>query len=83
MQTKLTLTMDRDAIQQAKHFAKEHHTSLSSMVQGFFMGITREESEDLRLTGVVHELAGSFKDCSAPEDLKAFKRDRLSEKYGL
>ena len=83
MQTKLTLTLEGDAIQQAKGYARKHHTSLSKMVQSFFMGITRDEPEDLRLTGVVHELAGFFKDCRAPDDLKAFKSDRLSKKHQL
>lgn len=83
MQTKLTLTMDKDAIEKAKRFAKNHHTSLSSMVQEFFVGITRQETEEIRLTGVIHELAGSFRDCTAPENLKAFKRDRLSKKHQL
>jgi hypothetical protein len=81
MQTKLTLTLRDDAIQQAKRYAKTHHTSLSRLVQSFFSGIAREESESVHLTGTVHELAGSFRDFRAPDDLKAFKRDRLSKKH--
>jgi hypothetical protein len=81
MQTKLTLTLDGDVIRQAKHYAKDHHTSLSRMVQSFFMGIAREGSE-IQLSGVAHELSGVLRDTDLP-DLKKFKKQRLSRKYGI
>lgn len=36
MKTKLTLTIDRAVIAQAKKFARRHHTSLSELVEGQF-----------------------------------------------
>jgi len=74
MQTKLTLTMDQFAIEDAKHYAKEHHTSLSRMVQTFFSGLMKTETGGIELTGVLRELSGVLRD----EDLGNVKSDKQS-----
>ncbi len=61
MQMKLTLTMDQFAIEDAKHYTKEHHTSLSRMVQTFFSGLMKTEPGGFELSGVLRELSGVFK----------------------
>ena len=80
MQTKLTLTLEDEAIQLAKHYAKDHQTSLSKMVQSFFLAITAPEKQS-RLTGIAHELSGVLKGADLL-DVKAAKKARLMEKYG-
>ncbi len=62
MRTKLTLKIDNSVIESAKLFAKAHNTSLSKLAESFFKTISREETSQKRVTGVVGELAGLLKD---------------------
>ena len=80
MQTKLTLTMDRLAIEGAKYYAKEHHTSLSRMVQTFFSGLTKTETGGVDLSGVLRELSGVLKDENV-KDVKIDKQNRLVRRF--
>jgi len=80
MNTKLTLKIDNSVIESAKLFAKAHNTSLSKLVESFFKRITRKETTQKRVTGVVGELAGLLKD----KDVVAGKSDYidyLEDKY--
>lgn len=80
MNTKLTLKMDDSVIESAKLFARAHHTSLSKLAETYFKTITREETPQKRVTGVVGELAGLLK----AKDVSSSKGDYidyLEKKY--
>ncbi len=40
MKTKLTLSLDRDIIEQAKVFARSQHQSLSKLIEGYLRQVT-------------------------------------------
>ncbi len=58
MNTKLTLSLDSFIIQKVKKYAKQHHVSLSRMVQNYFQSLVRERSNKFKLTPIVKELSG-------------------------
>ena len=43
MKTKLTLTLDKEVIKEAKAYAKDHGQSLSKIVENYFKDITKKE----------------------------------------
>jgi hypothetical protein len=58
MNSKLTLKLDSDVIERAKAYAERQGVSLSRMVEGYFLGLTQGEKEEVRPRGIVAELAG-------------------------
>jgi hypothetical protein len=80
MNTKLTLKMDDSVIEEAKLFARSHHTSLSKLTETYFKTITSKSAPRKRVPGVVGELAGLLKN----KEVVSSKRDYidyLEEKY--
>jgi hypothetical protein len=82
MQTaKLTLKLDKDVIEQTKAFARAHSTSLSQLVEKFFRSLYGDEAtSQVRLTGVVGELAGILDGVKAEADGEQYA-DYLARKY--
>ena len=75
MKAKLTLTIEKDVIAEAKEYAKQKGLSLSEMVENYFVLITRTSKTGVvELTSTVKSLKGSF---NAPEDFNY--KDVLSE----
>ncbi len=80
MNTKLTLTMDKTVIEQAKEFAKDQGQSLSSLVENYFKLVSRSYKQEVEFGKVteekpsfIRELSGSLK---APENYDYdYKRD--------
>jgi Family of unknown function (DUF6364) len=59
MDAKLTLKLDKEAIEQAKRYAERRGLSLSRVVERYFLRLGEtEEPPREKLTGVVAELAG-------------------------
>jgi hypothetical protein len=81
MNTKLTLTIEEDVINNAKKYAKGKGRSLSNLIENYLRAITKENvSEEIELTPIVKSLKGSF---TAPKDFDYKKEltDKLSKKY--
>lgn len=81
MNTKLTLKLDKDIIEQAKLYAKEKHTSLSVLVANYFKTLAENKYEaEIELSPIVQELSGIIE---LPEDynLKEDYTDYLIKKY--
>lgn len=82
MNTKLTLTIEKEIIQRAKEYAKDRNRSLSDIIENYLKILTKEEKVKSlkKLNPVVKSLKGSFK---MPEnmDYKKELRNRLEEKY--
>jgi len=82
MNTKLTLTIEREIIERAKIYAKEKNRSLSDIIENYLKILTKEEQKQKRkeLSPVVKSLKGSFK-MPKNMDYKKELKNRLEEKY--
>ena len=81
MNTKLTLTLEKDVIAEAKEYAKEKGISLSEMVENYFVLLTRaSQSAEMELSSTVKSLKGAF---TAPDDFdyKSVLREQIAKKH--
>lgn len=83
MQTKLTLTVDQDVIQNAKDYAKKHERSLSNIVEEYLKSLSSIKSRNKKTTysKIVKELKGSVKDPNRNKSYKELLQDALIEKH--
>jgi hypothetical protein len=58
MNTKLTLSLDKNVIERAKLYAKEHEVSVSFLVENYLLKITSDYKEDKTTGSIVSELSG-------------------------
>ncbi|MDQ6962633.1 MAG: DUF6364 family protein [Mariprofundaceae bacterium] len=63
MATKLTLSLDEQTIEQAKIWAKQHQTSLSALVEGYFESLISKSqgTTPSSLAPKTSSLSGMFK----------------------
>lgn len=82
MNTKLTLTIERDIIERAKSYAKDKNRSLSDIIENYLKILTEKEkkNDDQKLNPIVESLKGSFK-MPKNMDYKKELKNRLEEKY--
>ncbi|WP_396596253.1 DUF6364 family protein [Dokdonia sp. R86516] len=82
MNTKLTLTIEKEIIERAKNYAKEKNRSLSDIIENYLKTLTKEErkNKSKKLNPAVESLRGSFK---MPKDMDYKKelKNRLEKKY--
>lgn len=82
MNTKLTLTIEREIIERAKNYAKGKNRSLSDIIETYLKILTKEENNNQikKLNPAVESLKGSFK---MPKDIDYKKelKNRLEKKY--
>ena len=81
MNTKLTLTLEKDVIAEAKEYAKQNGISLSEMVENYFVLLTKaSKSGETELSSTVRSLKGSF---NAPDnfDYKTVLREEIMKKH--
>jgi len=79
MDTKLTLKLDSEIIEQAKSYARKKNTSLSQLIENY-LGFLIEPKDDKPVTPLVKSLSGVI---DLPKDFdykKAYKK-HLSVKY--
>jgi hypothetical protein len=84
MNTKLTLTIEKEVIETAKEYAKEKGQSLSEMVENYFKLITvkRSKIKPKQLSPKVRKLRGIIK-TNENIDYKKIVTEELSKKYGV
>ena len=84
MNTKLTLTIEKEVIEVAKEYAKEKGQSLSEMVENYFKLVTvnRSKTKEKRLSPKVRKLKGIIK-TDENIDYKQILTEELSKKYGV
>lgn len=82
MNTKLTLTIEKEIIEKAKAYAKEKNRSLSDIIENYLKTLTAKEDKTRSkpLSPIVKSLKGSFK-TNKTMDYKKELRNRLEEKY--
>lgn len=84
MNTKLTLTIEKEVIEIAKKYAKEKGMSLSEMVENYFKYLTvnRVMKKEKNLSANVKKLRGIIK-IDDDFDYKQTLTEELSKKYGI
>lgn len=84
MNTKLTLTIEKEVIEIAKEYAKEKGQSLSEMVENYFKFVThkRMKIKEKQLSPKVRKLRGIIK-ADDNFDYKQVLTEELSKKYGV
>lgn len=81
MNTKLTLSLNKDIIHQAKIYAKEHNISLSFLIENFLQKIIAEyKTNDSSKGSIVNELSGIIT-LNSNIDFKDDYTDYLTKKY--
>ncbi|KYG85561.1 hypothetical protein AWW67_14390 [Roseivirga seohaensis] len=84
MSTKLTLTLDKEVIEQAKKYAADKGKSLSEMVENYFKYITGSKAEDGKeqLSPRVKKLRGVLK-VDSDFNYKDVLNEARNTKHGL
>jgi hypothetical protein len=84
MNTKLTLTIEKEVIEIAKKYAKEKGQSLSELVENYFKFVTvkRMKIKEKQLSPKVRKLRGIIKS-NQTIDYKQILTEELSKKYGV
>ena len=58
MNTKLTLNLDKEIIEEAKTYAKSHRVSLSKLIENYLNSITRKSKKKSTVSVLVESLTG-------------------------
>ena len=81
METKLTLSLKKNAIENAKQYAKSHHTSVSRLVEQFFETMVNKERMELNELGDITRRLMSGPAFGGSLSAKELLKNALSEKY--
>lgn len=84
MNTKLTLTIEKEVIEIAKKYAKEKGQSLSELVENYFkfVAVERIQINEKQLSPKVQKLRGIIK-ANDNLEYKQILTEELSKKYGV
>lgn len=81
MDTKLTLKLDQEIIEKAKHYASEKKISLSRIVENYLNSLTSDkENNDIQISPFVKSLSSGI-EIPADYDYKKDRVDYLEQKY--
>ncbi|MEN8138627.1 MAG: DUF6364 family protein [Bacteroidota bacterium] len=80
MDTKLTLSVDKEIIEKAKEYAKSQKVSLSKIIESYLSALTSHRSKEIEITPFVESLSGVIK-LDKNFDYKKDYTDFLIEKY--
>lgn len=80
MNAKLTLSLDRDIIAQAKEIASTQHKSLSKLIEGYLRQVTGSNDVSNQTTPLVAKLSGVI-DAQKLGDHKSDYGNFLTDKY--
>lgn len=80
MDKKLTLSLDKNIIENAKKYAKSNNISLSKLIESYLKTLTKRNKSESDITPLVESLSGVI---SLDEnfDVKDAYTDYLIEKY--
>ena len=80
MQTKLTITLEKSIIEQAKTYAKEKGRSLSELIENYLKVVLEDNQKDIKISASVKKLQGSIK-LPGDFDYKKELAKSISQKY--
>jgi len=79
MNTKLTLNIDQNVIEEAKFYAKSNSVSLSKLIENYLFALTKQNTEKSKVSSLVESLTGVIS--LESNDYKKEYSDYLSKKY--
>ena len=81
MDTKLTLKLNQEIIQKAKHYASEKKISLSRIIENYLNSLTSDKSDDdIQISSFVRSLSSGI-NIPADYDYKKDRAEYLEQKY--
>lgn len=81
MNTKLTLKLDQEIIEKAKHYASERKLSLSRIIENYLNSLTSDQTNnDIEISPFVKSLSSGIS-IPADYDYKKERADYLDQKY--
>jgi hypothetical protein len=82
MNTKLTLSLEKEVIEKAKSYAKQTGRSLSELVEAYFENLTSKSEKEDDIHPKVKKLIGRI---TLPDDFdeNKAKDEYFKEKYGI
>ena len=81
MDTKLTLKLNQEIIERAKHYASEKKLSLSRLIENYLNSLTSEKTNnDIQISDFVKSMSSGIK-LPADFDYKKEYQEHLLEKY--
>lgn len=83
MSTKLTLTVDKNIIEEAKKYAKSKGKSLSNLIEEYLKSLIEVKKEEpiFEISPLVASLWGSVSIQEESRDYKELLSEELSKKY--
>ena len=80
MNTKLTLSLNKNIIKSAKDYAKENSVSLSKLIENYLNSLTKKQQKEIKVSALVESLTGIIP--SETEQKSNDERyDYLNQKY--
>jgi len=80
MNQKLTLSLKKSVIEEAKEYAKQNHISLSRLFESYLQSLIEKKTKEVEITPLVESLIGVAK-LPADFDVRENYTDYLMEKY--
>lgn len=80
MDKKLTLSLNENIIETAKHYAKSNNISLSKLIESYLGTLTKQEKKGTEITPLVKSLSGVIS-IDNDLDIKDEYAQYLMEKY--
>ena len=80
MDKKLTLSLNENIIETAKHYAKSNNISLSKLIESYLGTLTKREKKETEITPLVKSLSGVIS-IDDDLDIKDEYTKYLIEKY--
>lgn len=80
MNTKLTLHLNKNVIEEAKNYAKENSVSLSKLIENYLHSLTQKESKKVNVSPLVESLTGIIP-AQSQKNTNEDYYEYLSEKY--
>jgi len=80
METKLTLSMEKEVIEKAKAYARKKNTSLSRLIKNYLLNITGASGKETGITPLVKSLSGVLTLEDGTDHKKAYS-EWLHNKY--
>lgn len=80
MDKKLTLSLDKAIIENAKNYAKSNNISLSKLIESYLTTLTKRKKQSTDITPLVESLSGVIS-LDNDFDVKDAYTDYLIEKY--
>jgi hypothetical protein len=83
MTAKLTLTIEKETIEKAKRYAKNHQRSLSEIIQNSLENLININIDENDFSPKMKKIMSLLKDTSyeTDEELEKYKRDYFESKY--